>query len=282
MPAFPVADLVRLGAIGSKDGNDMRRPLELLRAAELSALFLALSAPAFADTAVVEALKDNTLYEDSSGLLSNGSGEHFFAGKTGQAKIVRGLIEFDFAASIPTGATINTVSLNLFMSRTQNMNVETVSVHRVLAEWGEGGSAAPMGEGGGASAQAEDATWLHAFFASSLWSTAGGDFNAVATASASVGGVGAYVWSSSQLTADVADFLADAAGNHGWVVIGNEAALAKRFDSVQNPSNSQRPRLVIDFDPPTAVPALGSGTITMLVVSLMVGSVAGLRRSRAT
>ena len=34
------------------------------------------------DTVTIVATMDNTLYEDSSGALSNGVGSHFFAGKT--------------------------------------------------------------------------------------------------------------------------------------------------------------------------------------------------------
>jgi hypothetical protein len=45
-------------------------------------LVASLAFSAAADIAEIEASKDNTLYEDSAGLLSNGAGEWFFAGQT--------------------------------------------------------------------------------------------------------------------------------------------------------------------------------------------------------
>jgi hypothetical protein len=198
-------------------------------------------------------------------------------GKNGQLRIVRGLVEFDVAGSIPAGASINAVSLTLYMSRTSNPTVETIGLHRALAEWGEGGSLAPNGEGIGTSAQLGDATWIYTFFASDSWTAAGGDFSPVASASTGVGVVGSYVWSSAQLAADVEDFLADPAGNHGWVVVGNESSLAKRFDSRAGPVVAQRPQLLIDYSPPSGVPALGTAGIALLGVLLT--SIAFWRRA---
>ena len=48
-------------------------------------------AAARADTVVVTAVKDNTLYQHSSGTLSNGAGSYFFVGQTGQQRAVRGV-----------------------------------------------------------------------------------------------------------------------------------------------------------------------------------------------
>jgi hypothetical protein len=160
----------------------------------------------------------------------------------------------------------------LGMSRTNNPAVETVSLHRALDEWGEGASNAPSGEGGGAPSQPGDATWLHTSFATGFWASAGGDFSPGPSASTGVGGVGVYAWSSAQLAGDVADFLASPADDHGWVVIGNEAALAKRFDGRTNPVTGQRPQLTIDFNPPPPmIPAFGSGG-TVLLVALLLGA----------
>ena len=52
--------------------------------------------------------KDNTLYEDASGNISNGAGDYLFAGTTATAAsgaIRRGVIAFDIAGSIPAGPT---------------------------------------------------------------------------------------------------------------------------------------------------------------------------------
>jgi len=197
--------------------------------------------------------KDNTLYEDGAGGRSNGAGDHFFVGRTGQNRIVRGLIAFDVAGNVPAGSTINSATLTLNMSMTKSGNT-TVGLHSVSQNWGEGISNAGMGEGGGAFATTGDATWLHNFFNTSTWTTAGGDFNATASATQTVGGVGGYTWAStSQTVANVQSWLDNAADNFGWLVLGNETAIAKRFDTRENPTPANRPRLTIDFDPPKAL-----------------------------
>ena len=64
----------------------------------------------------ITASKDNTLYESPSG-NSNGSGTHFFVGKTNGGSIRRGLVAFDLS-EIAQGATISSVTLTLNMSKT--------------------------------------------------------------------------------------------------------------------------------------------------------------------
>ncbi|MEK6675018.1 MAG: hypothetical protein AABZ47_05110, partial [Planctomycetota bacterium] len=66
-----------------------------------------------ADTVTITSSKDNTLYEDPLGGISNGVGYYMFAGKTGSSVLRRALIEFDIAGNVPAGATINSVSLTL-------------------------------------------------------------------------------------------------------------------------------------------------------------------------
>src|SRR6516164_3090217 len=135
--------------------------------------------------------KDNTLYEydPAEGDHSNGAGFHFFAGENGMGELRRGVLAFDIAGTIPAGSTITAVSLILNMSMTP-AGPETVELHRLLADWGEGTSHAPMGEGDGAPATSNDATWRHRFFDSVFWTTQGGDFSATVSASQSVSGTG--------------------------------------------------------------------------------------------
>ena len=58
--------------------------------------FAATRNAALADTVMLPPQKDNTLYEDGAGSLSNGQGAYFFAGKTVSNSLRRGLIAFDF------------------------------------------------------------------------------------------------------------------------------------------------------------------------------------------
>src|SRR6266513_3460018 len=116
--------------------------------------------------------KDNTLYEfdPAEGDHSNGAGFHFFAGENGMGELRRGVLAFDVAGTIPAGSTITAVSLTMNMSMTPT-GARTVELHQLLADWGEGTSHAPMGEGDGAPATPNDATWRHRFFDSVFWTT---------------------------------------------------------------------------------------------------------------
>ena len=199
----------------------------------------------------LSAVKDNTLYEHSSGALSNGAGDHFFAGRTSSSALIRrGVIAFDISGNISSGSTINSVKLTLHMSRT-GVGDETVELHKILADWGEGTSNASGNEGGGASATTGDATWNHTFFNTSTWTTAGGDFSATVSAGATVGGIGDYTWgSTAQVVADVQAWLDDPSTNFGWLLEGNEdARSAKRFDSKENGNAANVPVLTITFTP---------------------------------
>jgi hypothetical protein len=191
--------------------------------------------------------KDNTLYEyvASEGDLSNGAGFHFFAGENAMGELRRGVLAFDVAGSIPPGSTITAVSLSMNMSMTPAGAV-TVELHKLLADWGEGTSHAPMGEGDGAPATPNDATWRHRFFDSVFWTTQGGDFSSTVSASQSVGGNGQYTWSSAQMVADVQSWVNDPGSNFGWLVLGDEtaSATAKRFDTRESASP---PVLTIEY-----------------------------------
>src|SRR5262249_2116087 len=96
----------------------------------------------------IDALKDNTLFSDSP-TGSDGAGPTFFVGPIISGAIRRGVIAFDVTApgNVPAGATINSVSLRLNMDRTRS-GAQTVELHRLTADWGEGTSTGG-GPGGG-------------------------------------------------------------------------------------------------------------------------------------
>lgn len=204
-----------------------------------------------AEVVELGAVRDNTLYEDLSGGLSNGIGTGFFAGNSGGQDARRGLILFDLSG-IPAGSTIHAVSLQLRMNRTIS-GAQIVRMHRLTADWGEGASDAGDPGGGGGAAQADDATWLHTFYDAQFWATPGGDFEAIESASTSVAGLGVYTWSGAGLAADVQAWLDGANPNHGWILIGNESVggTAKRFASREAPDPADRPRLTVEYSPPS-------------------------------
>jgi len=218
----------------------------------LSVLTILISLPLVTAQAVEVVLnpsKDNTLFEES-GSESNGAGDFFFAGASGgnnNGAARRAVLAFDIADAIPAGATINSVTLTLEMTRTQP-GTETVRLRRLMADWGEGDSHATGQEGRGAPADNGDATWTHRFFDTQTWGTPGGVFGGVA-AERSVGGVGSYSWSSPMMVTHVQDWLDNPGVNFGWILIGNESgnSTAKQFRSRENASVSTRPKLTVDY-----------------------------------
>lgn len=211
-----------------------------------------------ADAITVEifADKDNTLYETAAGDLSNGAGEYFFAGRTNQTvgqSIRRGLLHFDLA-SLPAGAVINDVTLELNTTLSNNLPT-TVSLHDLTSSWGGGTSDAPGGEGSGTTATTGDATWTQNFFGSSSWLAPGGDYNIISLASASVTSVGAVTFNHPSLTTQVQNWLTTPVTNRGLIVIGDEntSSTAVRFNSRENAAG--QPKLIIDYDLTIAVQA---------------------------
>ena len=205
-----------------------------------------------APTVVLTPSKDNTLYESANGSLSNGTGEHFFAGNNNGGSTRRGLIAFDLSA-IPASATVNSVTLTLNMSRTTADSVN-VSLHGVLADWGEAGSRAQGEQGGGGAAMTGDATWLHRFSDTQTWDNPDGDFASAASATIQVGGLGPYTWgSTSEMVADVQAWVDNALSNFGWMVRGAEGAgvtrSAKRFDTREVGAPDNRPVVVVEYTP---------------------------------
>lgn len=198
---------------------------------------------------IVTPTKDNTLYEDASGSLSNGAGSHFFAGRPPGGAIRRGLLAFDLTGKLPVSVTIVSATLQLNMSQS-NAGATAVKLHRLLANWGEGTSKASRGEGVGGPAAANDATWLHTFFNASTWATPGGVFVITPTATITVGTETSYRWSSPALLADVQQWVTNPATNFGWAVLGDESAsnTAKRFDTRENPTAANRPQLIIVYN----------------------------------
>jgi hypothetical protein len=204
---------------------------------------------------------DNTLIQTTDGSLSNGLGD-IYVGRTNQSDSIsrrRGVLRFDIAGSIPSGSTINSVTLRLWLFRVSDSSVRTVYVHPATASWGEGSS---YTNGGAGSASASgDATWLHRFFSGTSWTSTGGDYNGTASGSASIGSAGDpaawYTWSTTAMKNDVQGWLTTPASNYGWVVIGDESTnqTARRFTSREAADDvgSHYPELIVDYTPPPSL-----------------------------
>jgi hypothetical protein len=215
-------------------------------------VLLTTSGIALGETVTVVPTRDNTLYQSTSGDVSNGAGVSIFAGVTNQVLKSRAVVYFDLS-SIPAGSTITDAQLRVFCTRTQSSGAN-VFVHRVLASWGEGTSIAGGGGGAGGPSTAGDATWIHRFYQTQNWSTPGGDFSPVISTSKFVSAQNqAYTFPSQpQFVADVQGWVDAPASNFGLLLKTNELASGDvfRFASRED-SADQGPRLTITYTPPT-------------------------------
>ncbi|MFM1803819.1 MAG: hypothetical protein RL136_698 [Planctomycetota bacterium] len=220
-----------------------------------------------ADIVSIVASRDATLYESEDGTLANGAGEYFFAGNTYQGRARRGLVHFDIASLVPTGATIVSARLHVY-SWQGILGTHAISLHRALEDWTCGTSNPDGPEGVGTDVTAGDTTWLFCTAdgagGGTAWSTPGGVFASEASASVLIGETGFYSWSSAQLAEDVRSFLADPASNFGWFLVGNESEFgtARRFDSVESAAfGGFPPTLEIEY---ATVPSPGAIALVAL------------------
>lgn len=226
-------------------------------------------ADALADIVTFTPTRDNTLFEDPTGTLSNGSGPSMFAGVTASFGVRRSLVAFKLQGFIPADAIITRAEVTLYCERARGSAV-SMGLHAMESSWGEGTSF--TGLGGGVQAERGDATWLSRFYGSGPeWRTAGGDFVATASAVAAVGSSGrSYTWSGAGLIADVRRWVADAESNHGWILKAESeipTREAKRFSSREASNESRRPRLLVEFTRVPSPGSAGAGVLGLLLAS---------------
>jgi hypothetical protein len=197
-------------------------------------------------TVTLTADRDNTIYSES-GTVSNGAGQHLFAGVTAQSTIRRALLHFDLS-SIPAGAVINSATLTLHVNK-QAASSQGVTLSRVDHDWGEGTSDAEQNEGAGTAASAGDVTWANSLYPASSWANPGGDFGTITvtipTASPGINNI-----TGEAIKADVESFINNPSINFGWIIkSSNEtgSANALRFSSRENANTGQRPTLTINY-----------------------------------
>ena len=207
-------------------------------------------------------VKDNAIF---SGYVNNSDGQGgLYVGLNKDANnIKRTLLDFDVAAAVPAGATINSVTLTMYCYRNRNGATTNVELHKLLADWGEGTSNAgkSSGAGQGAPATTNDATWLRSFYNTASWTNPGGDFSSTISGSTSVAGpngTGSHTWASTaQMVADVQNWLDNPSTNFGWLLKASETAnTSHAFYSREWTTASQRPTLTIDYTEAAAAPTL--------------------------
>jgi hypothetical protein len=220
----------------------------LIRASIVAGLIVT-TAQADSTTVTIEADRDASLIEDVNGDLASGAGTVLFVGRTGQREgsLRRGLLRFDLGGALPPRAVIESVQLAIFVPNGSGGPRE-LTLHRVLADWGEGASAS--GGGSGAAAEAEDATWVHAFYPYETWVKDGGQAAGPSGRLVVGDGPSAHVVPSSPtLVKDVRLWLRAPHRNFGWMLRGDESEsrTGKRIASREHPNPALRPLLHVTF-----------------------------------
>lgn len=230
--------------IGDESTNNTTRRFGSKDAGTAPVLSITYSEPT---TVNLNPAKDNSLFQSTPN-NSNGAGIYLFSGQTCTNSHRRALMQFDLSG-IPSDATILSVSLTVNSNRvgTSGSPADVYALHRMTTDWGEGTSNDNFGLG--TTAVAPDATWNDAMTGSSAWTTAGGDFIGTASSSAAFAPIGdSTIPNSTNLVADVQNWLDGVNPNYGWVLIGNEGAIctARRFGSRENANF--KPTLTVIYD----------------------------------
>ena len=195
---------------------------------------------------------DNTIFIDTD--LSNGLGEFIFAGTTNKNVKKRALVKFDITEAVPEGIAVDSVVLTLVPSKVKPGSTE-VEVYVLTTEWGEGTSKSEGGDGKGAPATKDDATWTFSKFSTDRWVKNGGDFAIETSASNTVSLGTDAIFRSTQMTQDVNIWLQDPSKNFGWILIGDESqtATSVKFGSKNHNDIVQWPTLKLYYTGATSI-----------------------------
>jgi len=165
--------------------------------------------------------KDNTIIQTTDGSMANSLNLIYVGNIAKSPSIRRGLVAFDLS-SISTSTVIDSVKLVLSLSAA---TVNTIEVHKATTAWGEGTSNASGGAG--VAATTGDVTWLHSVYNTVFWTTPGGDFDATVASSKTIAATDVSItFRGTELTANVAYWIANPTSNFGWLLKSNNESTA--------------------------------------------------------
>ena len=212
---------------------------------------------AFGETVYLTPSADTSLLENFPD--HNFGGQTYFnSGTTQNYTKNRGLLRFDLPGQVPTGATINSVTLTLEVvgQPSEPGTPSNFGLHRMLVGWGEGDKSGQPPQLG-ASATTGEANWTDRFAFQSEWGVSGGqagvDFNTLPSGESYVYGVNfsPYLFDTTpDLVGDLQSWLDHPESNFGWMLLSqseDQNFTARRFASREDPFSP--PQLAIDFTP---------------------------------
>lgn len=154
----------------------------------------------------------------------------------------RALLKFDVASALPAGAVVASVRLKLQMTKEAiGESGNTVGLHRMLVDWGEGAKSAGNH---GSAATAGEANWKARKLGTAEWVTPGGlagaDFVAAPSGTLEWNEPASYTFASNPgLVADVQALRDNPTANEGWLLRSTDespAGAAKRIVSREGTS----------------------------------------------
>lgn len=220
----------------------------------------------FSETVFLRPIADTTLFESSPN-DNMGGWTHAAAGTTGTAgdrTRNRALFRFDVAAALPSQAQVTNAILHLEVVRVPGAMgggspaSSNFVLRRVLKPWGEGDKLGDRGF----PADPGEATWNDRFAPGidgegrAAWSAPGaaapGDFSSAISASRLVSGQGKYQFgSTSNLVADVQDWLDHPSSNFGWILISQSENIAKTARGFGSREDTDHPPiLAVEYSAP--------------------------------
>jgi hypothetical protein len=177
--------------------------------------------------------KETTIFNNAAGNALNGDYgaggyQYLQVGFSSSSSIyAHALVQFD-VSTIPSNAVIDSVVLQ-FTKANSGSSVPTISVYKLTEGWSEGSTAdgiaysASSGfnlgtaiTGGGV-----DATWNNTDYngtTGTAWTTAGGTFNASASATSADTNASLTTFTSTGLAADVQAWVSGSSSNYGWIL----------------------------------------------------------------
>ena len=208
-----------------------------------------------ADTSLLAAFPDKNL----------GANTNILVGANGSGLSGRGLIRFNLAGQIPSGATVqsSTLSFNVVIVPGGGGVASVFDLRRVLVDWCEG-----LGTGNaGSPANAGESTWNNRFHPATPWTVPGGavgsDFSATISATVLVTNLGNYAFIfNPNLVADVQQWLLNPAANFGWALVSEAESTpftARRIGSREDTNSS--PVLTIEYTMPSPPTLFGLALI---------------------
>lgn len=210
---------------------------------------------------LVAANRDCTLYENSTGLLSNGGGG-LFLGNNGQGLERRVLLGFDVGSVVPFGSYVVAAELHCTIQQTQDSEMRNVTVHRLTSDWGEGSNIAPGNGGAGGFAEPGDTTWMHRHWPLQPWGTAGGDIQYWPGAINQMPTSGTLrITTTTSLVDDVQGWITGRVPNYGWLLRSTDTTpgTARRIFSRESGIPSAVPQIKITYVPPGTAMRIGAG-----------------------